>query len=77
MTALDEKFDCIHLVEVDRITTHFRPGDSFVDSTTSSVTNDDVTMEPVESSETDLTTEEEAIIAKMEEITIFSWTAFR
>jgi hypothetical protein len=68
MTALDEKFECIHLVEVIGITTHSRPGDAFVDNTTSGVTNDDVTMEPVESIETYLTPEEEALIAKMEEI---------
>jgi hypothetical protein len=37
----------------------------------SGVTNDDVTMEPVESSETALTPEEEALIAKKEEIIYF------
>jgi hypothetical protein len=71
MTALYDKFDCIHVVDGGGITNHSRPGDSFVEDTTSNVTNDDVTMEPVERSEIDLKTEEEALIAKMEEIIHF------
>jgi hypothetical protein len=57
LTALEEKFEWIHLVELDNMMTHSHPGDSFVDDTMSGVTNDDVTMEPVEISETALTPE--------------------
>jgi hypothetical protein len=71
LTALDEKFECIHLVEVDSITTHYRTGNYFVGDTKSGATNDYVTMEPVERSETALTSEEEALVAKMEEIIHF------
>jgi hypothetical protein len=41
---LEEKFECIIIVDVDGITTHSRPGDSFEDNTTSGINNDDVTM---------------------------------
>jgi hypothetical protein len=71
LTALGEKFVCIHLVKVDGVTTHSCPGDYFVDDTMSGIIKDDVTMDPVESTETDLTPEEEALIAKMEDIIQF------
>jgi hypothetical protein len=47
LTALVDKFDCIRLVSVDCAAEHVRPGDSFVDDTTTGVTIDDTTMEPV------------------------------
>jgi hypothetical protein len=47
LTALEAKFDCIKLVAVDGVEEHIRPGDSFVDDTTCSVTDDNVDMEPV------------------------------
>jgi hypothetical protein len=41
LTALGEKFDCIQLVDIEGAM-HTRPGDSFVDDTTTGATNDDV-----------------------------------
>jgi hypothetical protein len=40
LTALGKEFDCISLVSVDGITTDTRPGDSFVDDTTTGATDD-------------------------------------
>jgi hypothetical protein len=40
---LGEKFDCIRLVSVDGEEEHARPGDLFVDDTTTGVTNEDTT----------------------------------
>jgi hypothetical protein len=50
LAALEEKFDCIRLVAVDRVEEHIRPGDSFFDDTTYGVTDDNVDMEPVPAS---------------------------
>jgi hypothetical protein len=47
LTALGEEFEYIRLVSVDGKVEHKRPGDSFVDDTTTGTTNDDMTMEPV------------------------------
>jgi hypothetical protein len=58
-------------VEVDSTTTHSRPGNAIVDDTTSGVANEDITMEPVKSSRTPLSPEEEALFAKVEEIIQF------
>jgi hypothetical protein len=62
MTALGEKFDCIKLVSVDNSKTNMRPGDSFVDDTTTGVTSDDTAMEPVSLEETDMVTDEVELI---------------
>jgi hypothetical protein len=48
LTALGDKFDCIRLISVDGVEEHVRPGDAFVDDTTTGVTNDDTTMEPLD-----------------------------
>jgi hypothetical protein len=48
LTALGDKFDCIRLIAVDGVEEHVRPGDAFVYDTTTGVTNDDTTMDPVE-----------------------------
>jgi hypothetical protein len=37
LTALGEKFDCIRLIAVDGVKEHVRPGDAFVDDTTTGV----------------------------------------
>jgi hypothetical protein len=58
MNALGEKFECIKLVSVDNIKTSMRPGNSCVDDTTTGVTSDDTTREPVPLDEKDLTTNE-------------------
>jgi hypothetical protein len=71
LAALEEKFDCIRLVAVDGVEEHIRPGDSFVDDTTCGVTYDNVDMEPVPASVTNLTDGEEALVGRMEEILQF------
>jgi hypothetical protein len=54
LAALEEKFYCIHLVEVGGVKSYSRPGDSFVDDTTCGPTNNDVTMDPEDRSKTAL-----------------------
>jgi hypothetical protein len=71
LAALGEKFSCIRLVAIDRVEEHIRPGDSFVDDTTTGTTNDDPELEPVSTDQAELTTSEETRIAKMEEIIHF------
>jgi hypothetical protein len=68
---LGDKFDCIRLTTVDGVEEHVRPGDSFVDDTTTSVTNDDTTIEPVDAEFTALTLSEEELIGKMQTIIQF------
>jgi hypothetical protein len=41
LTALEEKYECITLVSVDKSTISTRPGDSFVDETMTGTTDDD------------------------------------
>jgi hypothetical protein len=71
LAALGEKFTCIHLVAIDGEEEHIRPGDSFVDDTTTGSTNDDPELEPVSHDISELTTSEETLIAKIEEIIQF------
>jgi hypothetical protein len=71
LTALVEKFDCIRLVSIDGVDEHVRPGDSFVDDTTTGMTNDDTTMDPVPVELLDLTQSEEELIGKMQNIIQF------
>jgi hypothetical protein len=68
LAALGDKFTCIRLVAIDGEEEHRRPGDSFVDDTTTGTTNDDSELEPVSYAISDLTSSEETLIAKMEEI---------
>jgi hypothetical protein len=70
-TDLGDKFDCIRLTEVDGVEEHVRPGDAFVDDTTTGVTNDDTTMDPVEFEVTELTLSEEELTGKMHMIIQF------
>jgi hypothetical protein len=53
---------------IDGVEEHIRPGDSFVDDTTTGTTNDDPKLEAVSTDQAELTTSEEALIANMEEI---------
>jgi hypothetical protein len=71
LAALDEKFTCIRLVAIDGMEEHIRPGDSFVDDTTTGSTNDDPELEPVPTEQAELYTSEESLVAKMEEIIQF------
>jgi hypothetical protein len=68
---LDDKFTCIRLVAIDGVEEHIKPGDSFVDDTTTGSTNDDPELEPVPTEQAERTTSEETLVAKMEEIIHF------
>jgi hypothetical protein len=71
LTTLGDEFQCIRLVSVDGKVEHKRPGDSFVDDTTTGTTNDDTKMERVSVEEKVLTWSEEELIAKMQDIIQF------
>jgi hypothetical protein len=71
LTALVEKFDCIRLVSIDGVDEHVIPGDSFVYDTTTGMTNDDTTMDPVPVELLDLTQSEEELIGQMQNIIQF------
>jgi hypothetical protein len=58
-------------VAIDGEEDHIRPGDSFVDDTTTGSTNDGPELEPVSHDISELTTSEKTLIAKMEEIIQF------
>jgi hypothetical protein len=66
LEALGYKFTCIRLVAIDGEEEHIRPGDSFVDDTTTGPTNDDSELEPVSHDISELTSSKETLIAKME-----------
>jgi hypothetical protein len=68
---LGDKFDWIRLIAVDGVEEHVRPGDVFVDDTTTGVTNYDTTIEPVDDEITALTISEEELIGKMQMIIHF------
>jgi hypothetical protein len=59
LKTIGDKFDCIRQVSVDGVVEHVRPGYSFVDNTTTGVTKDDATMDPVPVEVSDLTQSEE------------------
>jgi hypothetical protein len=71
LTALGETFDCITLVSVDKSKKSTRPGESFVDDTTTGVTSDDTTREPVSIKETELTADEEELVEQMQVVIQF------
>jgi hypothetical protein len=71
LAALGEKFTCIHLVAIDGVEEHIRPGNSFVDDTITGTTNNDPELEPIPTDQAELTTSEETLISKMEEIIQF------
>jgi hypothetical protein len=71
VAALGEKLTFIDLVAIDGEEEHIRPGDSFVDDTTTGTTKDDSELESVSHVISDLTSSEETLIAKMEEIIQF------
>jgi hypothetical protein len=68
---LGDKFDCIRLIAVDGVEEHVRPGDAFVDNTATGVTNDETTIEPVDTEVTALTLSEEELVGKMQTIIQF------
>jgi hypothetical protein len=71
LTALEEKYECIILISVDKSTISKRPGDSFVDDTMTGTTYDDVTKDPVSIEEKELTSYEEAMVKRMADIIQF------
>jgi hypothetical protein len=71
LAALGKKFTCIRLVAIDGEEEHIRSGNSFIDNTTTGSTNDDSELEPVSHDMSELTSSEETLIAKMEEIIHF------
>jgi hypothetical protein len=68
---LGDKFDCIRLISVDGVEERVRPGDAFVDDTTTGITNDDTTIEPVDIEVTELTLSEEDLVGNMKMIIQF------
>jgi hypothetical protein len=68
LTALGKEFYCISMVSVDGITTDTRPGDSFVDYTTTGATDDNHDLDPLSSTVRGLTQEEGSLAARMEVI---------
>jgi hypothetical protein len=70
-TDLGEEFDCISLVSVNGRTTDTRPGDSFVDDTTTGATDDNHNIDPIPSTVRGLTQEEDSLVAQMEVIIQF------
>jgi hypothetical protein len=66
LEELGEKFDCIRLVSIHGEAEHVRPVDSFIDYTTTGVTNDGTTMDPVPVKVTDLTQSEEDLSGQMQ-----------
>jgi hypothetical protein len=71
LAALGEEFDCISLVSVDVTTTDTRPGDSFVDDTTTGATDDNHNLDPIPSTVRGLAQEEDSLVARMEVIIHF------
>jgi hypothetical protein len=71
LTTLGEKFDFISLVSVDGKTTDTRPGDSFMDDTTTGAPDDNHKLDTIPSSGRGLTQEEESLVARMEDIIQF------
>jgi hypothetical protein len=71
LTALGNKFDCIRLIEVDGVEEHVRPGDAFVENTTTGVINDDTKIDRVDVEVTYLTLSEEELIGNMHMIIQF------
>jgi hypothetical protein len=59
LPALGNKSDCIILIPVDGVEERVHPGDAFVDDTTTGVTNDDTTSDPVDAEVTALTLSKE------------------
>jgi hypothetical protein len=56
---------------VDKTTISTRPGDAFVDDTTTGTTDDDVTKDLVPIEEKELTSDQETMVKRMEDIIQF------
>jgi hypothetical protein len=71
LKLLGETVECITLVSVDKSKTSTRPGDSFVDDTTTGVTSDDTNREPVSIEEKKLTADEKERVEQMQVVIQF------
>jgi hypothetical protein len=71
LTALGEEFHCISLVSNDGRTTDTRPGDSFVDDTTTGATDDNHNLDPISSTVRGLAQDEDSLVVQMEVIIHF------
>jgi hypothetical protein len=71
LSALGEKFTFIRLVAIDGLEEHIRPGDSFIDDTTTGSTNDDPELKPIPTEQAELTMSEESLVAEGGKYTIF------
>jgi hypothetical protein len=71
LTALGETFECITLVSLDKSKTSTRPGDSFVDYTTTGVTSEDTNSKPVSIDETELTADEKELVEQIQAVIQF------
>jgi hypothetical protein len=71
LAALCKYSNCIYLVSVDVKTTYIWPSYLCVHYTTTGATDDDHYLEPISSSVSDLTPEEESPVTIMEEIIQF------
>jgi hypothetical protein len=70
-TGLGEKFECIKLVSVDNSKTSTRPGDSFIDDTTTGATSDDTAREQFPLDEKDPTMDKIELIEQMQVVIQF------
>jgi hypothetical protein len=71
LTALGETSECITLVSVDKSKTSTKPGDLFVDDTTTGVTSDNTNREPVSNEETELTADKDDLVEQMQVVIQF------
>jgi hypothetical protein len=71
LTALEEKYECITLVSVDKSTISTRPGESLVDDTATGTTDDNVMTDPVPIEDKELPSDEEEMVKRMEDIIQF------
>jgi hypothetical protein len=71
IATLGEKFTCVRIVVIDSVEEQSRPGDSFVDDTTTGTITDDPWLEPVSTDQAELITSKEVCITKLEEIIQF------
>jgi hypothetical protein len=71
LMTLCKEIDCISRVSIDGKMTDTHPGDSLVDDTTIGATGDIHNREPIPSSASDFTQEEEGLVARIREITQF------
>jgi hypothetical protein len=68
LAALGEEFYCIHIMSIVGTSNITRPGDSFVDDTTTGATIDECNADPTYKDVKELTDEEEKLVVRREDI---------